>query len=242
MTQVMASWDDEDFEPVKVAAGATTTIDHWDGEDEDDDDLKDNWDDDEEDKDKEGVPKSQPKKKKTLAEKIAERDERKRQEAIAKMLQEPDKELSPEEEMEEKLRAQRLQEEADLEIAKDAFGIVDLPTPDVKTIDNFEPSSKEEFLQLSNMIVEKLSKLEHRTDYSFFLETLLRDCCAGREGDEIKKISNTLNALVQEKQKLNKVAKGKKKPPVNKTLKSGKGMNDELGYNDGYYDEFDDFM
>jgi len=235
----MASWEDEDFEP--SAGAATVPVDIWDGEDEDDDDLKDNWDDEEEEKEKE-VPQSQPKKKKTLDEKIREREEKKRQELLAKQ-EEMAKELTPEEELEEKLRQQRLQEESDLELAKDAFGVVDLPGQ--KTIDNFVPSSKEEFSELSNMIVQKLSKLELRTEYPFFLETLIRDCCAGCEADEIKKISNTLNLLVQEKQKMNKVAKGKKKTAgtSKKTLASGKGMNADLDYDDGgYYNEFDDFM
>merc|ERR550517_2418071 len=75
------------------------------------------------------------------------------------------------------------------------------------------------------MIVQKLAKLEVRMEYASFLETLVRDCCAGCEAEEIKKISNTLNLLVQEKQKLNKAKdKGKKKTATaaKKTWRVGK--------------------
>jgi len=241
----MASWDDEDYEPVDASA-AVTAADKWDGEDEDDDDCKDNWDDEDEETPKSDVPKSQPKKKKTLAEKIAEKEEKKRQEAIERQQQlEAERDETPEEELERKMREQRLQEESDLELAKEAFGVVDV-LPGVKTIDNFMPSNKEEFTELSNMIVQKLAKLEVRMEYASFLETLVRDCCAGCEAEEIKKISNTLNLLVQEKQKLNKAKdKGKKKTATaaKKTLASGKGMNnDQMDYYDDGYNEYEDFM
>merc|ERR550534_580302 len=136
-------------------------------------------------------------------------------------------------------------EESDLEVAKDAFGVSDDVLPGVKTIDNFVPKSKDEFAELSTMIVEKLSALEYKSDYGFFLETLVRDACAGREPEDIKKISNTLTLLANEKQKLSKADKnkGKKKAAATKknTLASGKGvgkMGDKDDYDD-YYNEYD---
>lgn len=244
----MTSWDDEEYEPAEtttVVAGAGGGVDRWSGEDEDEDGLKDNWDDEEEEKDASNVPKSQPKKKKTLAEKIAEKEAAKREEVLAKMAQaEAERVLSPEEE-------RRRQEESDLELTKDAFGcdeeITEVP-PGVKTIDNFAPKSKEEFAELASMIVAKLTTLEYKTDYNYFLETLVRDSCAGREPEDIKKISNTLTLLANEKQKLNKDKnKGKKKAGATKknTLATGKGVG-KAGYDDyddyGYDDDFGDFM
>jgi len=246
------NWDDEDYEPevaTNHTGAAAVVSDKWDGEDEDDDDLKDNWDDEEEEKQDSDVPKTVPKKKKTLAEKIAEREEAKRQEAIAKMQQaEAERELTPEEELARKMRAQKMAEEQDLELAKEAFGVSDpVVLPGQKTIDNFVPKNKDEFTELANMIVEKLSTLEYKTDFSFFLETLVRDCCAGREPEDIKKISNTLTLLANEKQKLNKADKnkGKKKAAATnkKTLASGKGVSKaDDDYYDDYYNEYDDFM
>lgn len=244
----MTSWDDEDYEPVETTAAVVAGggADRWSGEDEDEDGLKDNWDDEEEEKDTSNVPKSQPKKKKTLAEKIAEKEAAKREEVLAKMAQaDAERELTPEEEMSQKLRDQKMQEEADLELAKEAFGITEV-LPGVKTIDNFEPKTKEEFAELASMIVEKLSALEYKTDYNYFLETLVRDSCAGREPEDIKKISNMLTLLANEKQKLNKDKnKGKKKAGATKknTLAAGKGVG-KAGddYYDDYYDEYNDFM
>jgi len=244
----MTSWDDEDYEPADAVTNVVGggAVDRWSGEDEDDDGLKDNWDDEEEEKDTSNVPKTQPKKKKTLAEKIAEREAAKREEVLAKMAQaEAERKLTPEEEMEQKLRDQKMQEESDLELAKEAFGMNDV-LPGVKTIDNFSPKTKEEFAELSTMIVEKLSTLEYKTDFNYFLETLVRDCCAGREPEDIKKISNTLTLLANEKQKLNKDKnKGKKKAAATKknTLAAGKGVG-KAGddYYEDYYDEYDDFM
>jgi len=239
----MNSWDDEDYEPEEPKTAAAVgggLADRWSGEDEDEDGLMDNWDDDPVEKETSGVPKSQPKKKKTLAEKIAEKEEAKKAELLARMAeQEAPREMTEAEK-------QRKQEEDDLEIAKDAFGVDDV-LPGVKTIDNFEPKSKDDFIELSAMIVEKLSKLEYKSDYGFFLETLVRDSCAGREPEDIKKISNTLTLLANEKQKLNKADKnkGKKKAAATKknTLASGKGVgkmgNDDY---DDYYNEYDDFM
>jgi len=242
------NWDDEDYEPSEAAV-TTSVGDKWDGEDEDEDGLKDNWDDEEEeDKENENVPKSQPKKKKTLAEKMAEKEEKRKQEMLKRMAeQEAARELTPEEEMAEKLKAQKMQEEADLELAKEAFGVVEAEVlPGQRTIDNFNPSTKEEFTELSKMIVQKLSQLEWRVEYGSFLETTVRDTCAGCEPDVIKKIASTLNSLATEKQKiLKEKTKGKKKNPgaANKTLKSGKGMHNDMDYDGGYgYDEYEDFM
>merc|ERR1712168_1700618 len=89
--------------------------------------------------------------------------------------------------------------------------------------------------------------LEYKSDFAFFLETLVRDCCAGREPEVIKKISNTLTVLANEKQKLNKADKnkGKKKAAATtkKTLASGKAVQKaDDDYYDDYYNEYDDFM
>lgn len=245
----MAAWDDEDYEAAETPAAVVSAGgDRWSGEDEDEDGLKDNWDDDEEEKDTSNVPKTQPKKKKTLADKIKEKEEAKREEVLAKMAQAAaERELTPEEELEQKMRGQKMAEESDLELAMEAFGSTADVVPGVKTIDNFVPKTKEEFAELSQMMVKKLSALEYKTDFNYFLETLVRDSCAGREPEDIKKISNTLTLLANEKQKLNKDKnKGKKKAGATKknTLATGKGVGkagDDY-YDDEYYAEYDDFM
>lgn len=195
----MASWDGEYFEPADMDTKMELN-DKWEGED-DDDDVADNWDDDEEEEDKKAqVPASVPKKKKPLAERIKEKEEMRRQERLAKeeerkkLEEESQQQLTPEGQLAEKLRQQRLQEESDLQLAKEAFGISET-IPGVKTIDNFDPSTKEEFTEFASMITQKFQKLEGRAEYQQFLETLFRDCCTSLEADEIKKISSSLNLL-----------------------------------------------
>lgn len=61
------------------------------------------------------------------------------------------KELSPEEKLAEKLRRQKMQEESDLELAKEAFGITDS-----------ELSTKEELDELKNSLVTKILQQQVR--------------------------------------------------------------------------------
>merc|ERR1739838_673940 len=122
----MADWDAESFEdepdlpiPIKKAVVAYK----WEGEDEEED-VKDNWDDEEEEAKKVEAKKAETKvsEKKKLMEKIKEREKKlkKQEEEERKMKHE---ELSAEDQLEEKLRVKKLQEEADLKLAEEAFGV-----------------------------------------------------------------------------------------------------------------------
>jgi len=244
----MASWDDEDFEPDMDTKTITAGTDKWEGEDEDEDGLKDNWDDEDEEEDKPKVEVvAKPKKKKTLQEKIKEKEEKKRQEALEreeerKLLEEAERELTPEEKLAAKLEAQRLQEESDLQLAREAFGVTD-PLPNGPSIDNMTVSNHQEFEELRSLLVKKLSSFERMKEYPLFLENLFRDLCTSVEHEDIKKISSALTSLAQEKQKAAKAAKGTTKKSKKQTLKTGKGTkNDDYGGDDDYYNEYDDFM
>ncbi|XP_065672480.1 eukaryotic translation initiation factor 3 subunit J isoform X2 [Hydra vulgaris] len=245
----MAAWDDDDFVPIPATSVENVIAKSiFDGEDEDDEGLKDNWDDEDKEKEKKTeVPVTVPKKKKPLAEKIKEKEEKRKQELLAKQkeleaMAESNKELSAEEQLSERIKNQRLQEESDLELAKEAFGVSDIPG--VKTIDNFDPTTKDEFNELSTMIVKKFSKYEDKSEYPVFLETLFRDCCAGVDVEDIKRISNSLSIVATEKLKLTKVTKSGKKKGASKkdTIKVGKGLKNDMDYgNDDYY-EYEDFI
>ncbi|KAL9987006.1 hypothetical protein ACROYT_G001240 [Oculina patagonica] len=251
----MADWDDEDFEPQEFS---TKQSDKWEGEDEDDNDVKENWDDEDEDAEKkpastqnetEAAPQAKVKKRKTLKQVLQEKEEKARQNALIK--QEESKstketELTEEEKLEEKLRQQKLVEESDLEIAKQAFGVKD----DVgsKSIDDMNPSTKEEFVELSQLVVKKLSNYESSAEYVSFLEMLFRDLCASLDADDVKRLGSAINILSTEKLKAQKAKKGKKS--VKKATLSGAsakaGRKEDLdAFGSGNYDygdEFDDFM
>ncbi|XP_016406536.1 eukaryotic translation initiation factor 3 subunit J-A-like [Sinocyclocheilus rhinocerous] len=241
------SWDADSFEteePIKKAA----VHDKWEGEDEDDD-VKDNWDDDEEEeKEEEKKSEDKPTEKKKLSEKRKEKEnlQRKKQEELQKQLEESKNstELTPEEDLAEKCRVKKLQEDSDLELAKEAFGVV---SNNVTGIDAMSPSTKEDFTEFERLLKEKMSSYEKSIHYSSFLETLFRDLCLSLEVDDLKKVNNSLTVLLSEKQRQEKANKGKKKK---KGVLPGGGlkatMKDDLAnygeFGGGYAQDYEDFM
>ncbi|KAK2867422.1 hypothetical protein QQF64_023107 [Cirrhinus molitorella] len=242
------SWDADSFEPEEPIKKAAVH-DKWEGEDEDDD-VKDNWDDDDEEEEKEEEKKTEakPTEKKKLSEKIKEKEilQRKKQEELQKQTEESKTptELAPEEELAEKLRVKKLQEDSDLELAKEAFGVV---SNNVTGIDAMSPSTKEDFTEFERLLKEKISSYEKSIHYSSFLETLFRDLCLSLEVDDLKKINNSLTVLLSEKQRQEKANKGKKKK---KGVLPGGGlkatMKDDLAdygqFDGGYAQDYEDFM
>ncbi|XP_059392051.1 eukaryotic translation initiation factor 3 subunit J-A isoform X2 [Carassius carassius] len=209
----------------------------------------DNWDDDEEEeKEEEKKSEAKPTEKKKLSEKIKEKEnlQRKKQEELLKQLEESEDstELTPEEELAEKLRVKKLQEDSDLELAKEAFGVV---SNNVTGIDAMSPSTKEDFTEFERLLKEKISSYEKSIHYSSFLETLFRDLCLSLEVEDFKKISNSLTVLLSEKQRQEKANKGKKKK---KGVLPGGGLKatkrDDLAdygeFDGGYAQDYEDFM
>uniref|UniRef100_A0A8C6ZFB8 Eukaryotic translation initiation factor 3 subunit J n=2 Tax=Tinamidae TaxID=8803 RepID=A0A8C6ZFB8_NOTPE len=184
--------------------------------------------------------------KKKIAEKIKEKEkqQKKKQEELKKRLEAPEehKELTPEEQVEEKLRLKKLQEESDLELAKETFGV-----NNTCGLDAMNPSSKDDFTEFGKLLKEKITQYEKSLHYASFLEALVRDVCISLEIDDLKKITNTLTVLCSEKQKQEKQSKAKKKK---KGVVPGGGlkatMKDDLadygGYDGEYVQEFEDFM
>lgn len=244
----MADWDADNFEPEEPIKKAPA-LDKWEGEDEDED-VKDNWDDEDEEEEKKVDSKKTETKvseKKKLSEKIKEKENRlrKKQQEKEEML-ENQEELTPEELIAEKLRVKQLQEESDMELAKDAFG-VSTTSNSVSGIDAMCPSSREDFTEFEKLLKEKITQFEKSVHYSSFLESLFRELCISLEVEDMKKISNSLSVLLSEKQKQEKQNKGKKKK---KGVVAGGGgfkakMKDDLdygGFDGDYTQDYDDFM
>uniref|UniRef100_A0A3Q0RHG4 Eukaryotic translation initiation factor 3 subunit J n=1 Tax=Amphilophus citrinellus TaxID=61819 RepID=A0A3Q0RHG4_AMPCI len=230
----------EPEEPIKKAAA----LDKWEGEDEDED-VKVKYHDGHSVQ-SELMFKSEPKvsEKKKLSEKIKEKENRMKKRQQEKEEQE-EQDLTPEEELAEKLRVKKLQEDADLELAKDAFG-VSSTSNSVTGIDAMCPSSKEDFTEFEKVLKEKITQFEKSVHYSSFLDSLFRELCISLEVDDLKKISNSLSVLLSEKQKQEKQNKGKKKK---KGVLPGGGLKaqlkDDLDYAEfdgGYAQDYEDFM
>lgn len=82
--------------------------------------------------------------------------------------------MTPEEKMAEKIRLQKIQEEADLRAAMDTFGVTE-------GIDGQQPKNKAELTELADSISKKVSQFKHLADFPGFLEDLVRNVCANRE-------------------------------------------------------------
>ncbi|MGH0177077.1 UNVERIFIED_CONTAM: hypothetical protein FKN15_074598 [Acipenser sinensis] len=163
-------------------------------------------------------------------------------------LEEPEvpAEMTAEEQLEEKLRIRKMQEEADLELAKEAFGVT--AVNNVTGIDDMNPSSKDDFTEFENLLKEKICRYEKSIHYSSFLESLFRDLCTSLEVEDLKRINNSLTVLFNEKQKQEKQNKAKKKK--NKGVMPGGGLKAKLkddladygGFEGGYVQDYEDFM
>ncbi|KAF5904402.1 eukaryotic translation initiation factor 3 subunit J-B-like isoform X1, partial [Clarias magur] len=200
------SWDADNFEPSEPLNRPAGLQDRWEGEDEEDD-VKDNWDDEEEEEQKVEEQKTEvkvPEKKKVSKIKEKEIEKEKKQEELRKRLEEASSELTAEEEAAEKLRLKKLQEESDLALAREAFGVDASTTNSASGIEAMCPSTKEDFIVFEKLLSDKITQFEKSVHYSNFLESLFRELCISLELDDLKKINNSLSVLLSEKQKQEK--------------------------------------
>lgn len=168
----------------------------WKEEQDDDGEVKDNWDDEDEEPKSEpldNVPKPAASKKssKLLAKKIAEKE-----------MKESQRNMTAEEALADKLYRQKLQEESDLKLAKEAIGISDA----AESIEGAQLSSREDFEEFRKTLVSKLRVVEKSAYYTIFLESTMRDLCASLDLDDLKRISSSLTTLYNEKLKAQKVS------------------------------------
>ncbi|XP_059177565.1 LOW QUALITY PROTEIN: eukaryotic translation initiation factor 3 subunit J-B-like [Physella acuta] len=231
----------EDFEPNIPPAGAVAS-DKWEGEDEEDD-VKESWEDEEEEKKEQadGTKPAEEKstayqrpKKKPIADRIAEK-------ARTKQKEEEKVEKTPEEKLAEKIRLQKIQEEADLKLAKGLFGV-----GDASGIDSMYPETKEQFDQFEQALKTKITFFESSKLYSAFIVKIYPDLTLTLPADDIKRIGISLNTLYHEKERQRREqAKTQKKKKPKATIRVDKA--DDLGLADvaegAYYDdEEDDFI
>jgi len=241
----MADWDADDFEPEAATTAAPVKVsDKWDGEDEDDD-VKDAWDaESEEENDKsEEVKIVKVKKKKTLAQKIAEKEEAAEQARLEKLAQqaEDDEMNTPEGKLAEKLRLQKMTEENDLKLAKEMMG---LGNDCGGVIDSMNPETADEFEALSKAVLEKFSNFETSEHYQDFAENFAKNLCMSLTVQTLKKVKGHVEAFHSTKLKEEKAnaAKAKKGKPAKSTLKFDTQSQYMSGTAAGGYDDMDDFM
>lgn len=230
--------DEWDVENAEAKFELAVHSNKWEGEDEEED-VKDSWEDvDEEKKDVEKPaeiqPKAKPKPKKALAERIEER-ERKAKEEAERKLKEKEETLTPEERRAEQLRRQRLQEEADLRLAMETFGVTEEST---NSSDNGVLNSKMEFEQYCAALSLKMSQFSKHTEFPPLAEELIKCIALHLSPASLKKVKALIDNLLIEKQKMEKAKKNKGKGKAKLKIEGDSAILNM----DYVYDEYDDFM
>jgi len=145
---------------------------------------------------------------------------------------------TPEGKLAEKLRAQKIAEDQDLQMARELMGGGGPPG----SIDGMVPTSKDEFEQLSKAITEKVQLYNQSNHYNDFVEGLIKDLALDLPAPTLKKLKihvETLHSTKVREQNAKTKGKGKKgstvKMDLTKDLFGG-------GADGGGYNEMDDFM
>eukprot|EP01018_Ginkgo_biloba_P013978 Gb_31801 [translate_table: standard] len=214
-------WESEDFVPIPPVIAKEQPKGTWDDEDASEEEVKESW----EDEDKAApapIPVLKPEKKQAASEskpKNAKVQDEKLADPVA-----------------EKLRQQRLVEEADYQSTTELFG----KSSDAKSIDNFIPKSEDDFLEYAELIAHKLRPFEKSFHYMTLLKAVMRHAMTAMKAADAKEVASSVTVIANEKIKAEKEANaGKKKSaPKKKQLHVDKPDDDTLV---GPYDAIDDY-
>ncbi|CAI9772858.1 unnamed protein product [Fraxinus pennsylvanica] len=218
----MEDWEDESIPDLLKKEQPKS---NWDDEDVDDNDVKESWEDEDEPA---PAPKAEP-----LPEKVSEKPAAKSGEKKGKAIEAAmDAPLDP---VQEKLRQQRLVEEADYKFTTELFAKSD----EEKTLDNFIPKTESDFLEYAELVAHKLCPYEKSYHYIGLLKDVMRLSMSSLKGADAKEIASSVTAIANEKIKAEKEANaGKKKGSKKKNLHVGKPDDDVVA---DTYDDFDDY-
>ncbi|KAF6158628.1 hypothetical protein GIB67_040142 [Kingdonia uniflora] len=200
----------------------------WEDEDADEDDVKESWEDDDEPI---SEPKSAPE---PPAEKATKKSAPKASSKKEKIVEVPKEEvLDP---LAEKLRQQRLVEEADFKSTTELFS----KKGDVKSVDSFIPKSESDFLEYAELISHKLRPYEKSFHYLGLLKAVMRLSMTNLKAADAKEVASSVTAIANEKLKVEKEANaGKKKTALKKKQLHVDKPDDDVVSNT--YDALDDY-
>ncbi|CAN6464567.1 unnamed protein product [Victoria cruziana] len=220
----MEDWESEDFDPALLARPVEKPKGLWD--DEDIEDVKASWEDEDVPPvEKAAKPETSEKPVTKPSGKGAGSKKGKPTEAADEKLADP---------VAEKLRQQRLVEEADYKSTTELFA----GKGDGKTLDNFIPKSENDFMEYAELISHKIRPYEKSFHYMNLLKTVMRHAMTSMKGAEAKEVASSITAIANEKIKAEKEATSKKKPTKKKQLHVDKPDDDMVG---GGYDDVDDY-
>ena len=188
--------------------------------------------------------KAPPTTKNKMAKKKYAGDEHNSDDEFLESLKEPDRQYTPEELDELRKRAEFQKEELKLNMVSDFIGA----SGERHSLDNLNLQSKEDFVDYSFRLYNRLSLLSKSEFYPEFLDNILNGLTKSISVDAVKRMSTTLQTIVLRKQKENQPVKAKK--PVKPQLQTERRAEYDSFLGDGIstanadpeYDEDNDFM
>ncbi|XP_039113932.1 eukaryotic translation initiation factor 3 subunit J-A-like [Dioscorea cayenensis subsp. rotundata] len=233
----MDNWEDDEFVPPPPSKEPPKS--KWDDEDVEDEDVKDSWEDD----DTTQAPKSAPPVEKTTtkpggkaAGKKVKEPEQKPEQNVTQVNQEVDEVLS--DPVAEKLRQQRLVEEADYKSTAELFSKSN--NSDAKSLENFIPNSESDFTEYAELISHKIRPYEKSFHYIGLLKAVMRLSMTALKAADAKEIATSVTAIANEKLKAEKEANAGKKKQGAKKKQLHVGKPDEDIDVRGTYDDLGD--
>merc|ERR1712020_114202 len=131
------------------------------------------------------------------ADKIAEREALKEKERAARAP------LTEEERLAEKLRLQKLEENANIQLARDMCGLKE------NKIDTLVPVTKEDFDHFGKAVSEKIQTFSSSEYYTDLIENVTKDICVDLNTTSLKKLKLHIEGLHSAKLKEEKASKSK---------------------------------
>jgi translation initiation factor 3 subunit J len=221
----MDDWEDEQIAPLPAKVELKS---NWDDEDVDENEIKDSWEDDDEEE-------AMPAPVKPLPEKAPKKAVEKKSKAAVEVPKQTPKE-EPLDPISEKLRMQRLVEEADYQATAELFGT----KVEEKNVDLFIPKTESDFLEYAELISHKLKPYEKSYHYIALLKAVMRLSVTNMKAADVKDVASSITAIANEKLKAEKeAAAGKKKTGGRKKQLQVDKADDDLVA--GPYDAMDDF-
>ncbi|KAH1152339.1 hypothetical protein AAZX31_16G192000 [Glycine max] len=226
----MDDWEDEHIAPIDLTLKDPVKS-NWDDEDVDENDVKESWEDEDEPAPAPAAPavKTTEKAPKKSSDKATE----KKGKTVEPIKEEP---LDP---VAEKLRQQRLIEEADYKATKELFS--GGKEKDEKNLDTFIPKSESDFLEYAELISHKLRAFEKSYHYIGLLKAVMRLSTISLKGADAKDIASSVTAIANEKIKAEKEANAGKKKIGGKKKQLNVDKPDEDFVPADRYDALDDY-
>ncbi|GLJ31203.1 hypothetical protein SUGI_0625240 [Cryptomeria japonica] len=234
-------WESDDFVPAAPVVAKEKPKSVWDDEEEEEEEVKESWEDEDNPapvvKPDSAPTATKPEKKMATESKVKSvkvQDENKATATKGKAAKVQDEKLA--DPLAEKLRQQRLVEEADYQSTTELFG----KSIGDKSLDTFIPKSEEDFLEYAELIGHKLRPYEKSFCYITLLKAVMRHAMTSLKAADAKEVASSVTVIANEKLKAEKeAAAGKKKTgSKKKQLHVDRPDDDALA---GHYDDVNEY-